>query len=92
MVTELVINALKHAFPGRSQKGKIEVDYLASDGGWTLSVGDDRNGMGAIGASKPGLGMGIVEALAKQLDATVHVGSGEPERRFRSSTLHSGAA
>lgn len=75
VVTELVINALKHAFPGRMQQGKIEVGYLTSDGAWTLSVDDDGNGMGAEADSKPGLGTGIVEALARQLDAKVETES-----------------
>jgi two-component system, sensor histidine kinase PdtaS len=78
IVTELVINALKHAFPGRNQKGQIKVDYLTSGKGWTLSVGDDGNGMSAETDAKPGLGTGIVEALAKQLDAIVCVSDQGP--------------
>lgn len=72
VVTELVINALKHAFPGPDQKGRIDVEYAADEAGWTLLVNDDGNGMGAEADSTPGLGTGIVEALAKQLDAEVH--------------------
>ena len=78
IVTELVINALKHAFPGRDQKGRIEVDYSSTDAGWTLSVGDNGDGMAAEADSEPGLGTGIVEALAKQLDATVKVADQKP--------------
>ncbi|QNM82623.1 sensor histidine kinase [Sphingomonas sabuli] len=78
IVTELVINALKHAFPGRNQKGKIEVDYSSSEEGWTLTVEDDGDGMPAESDTKPGLGTGIVEALAKQLDATVEVADQNP--------------
>ena len=77
VVTELVINALKHAFPGRTQKGQIKVHYLAADDEWTLSVHDDGNGMAAEADAKPGLGTGIVEALARQLDATVHTDSSD---------------
>jgi two-component sensor histidine kinase len=74
IVTELVINALKHAFPGRNQMGHISVDYLAGAKGWTLTVGDDGVGMPeGEGALKPGLGTGIVEALSRQLDAIVEV-------------------
>lgn len=73
IVTELVINALKHAFPGRNQTGKISVGYLGNSDGWTLTVGDNGNGMKAEADAKPGLGTGIVEALARQLDATVRV-------------------
>jgi two-component sensor histidine kinase len=77
IVTELVINALKHAFPGRTQKGSIAVDYLTDSGGWTLSVNDDGDGMAAEAPAKPGLGTGIVEALARQLDAEVRTDSSE---------------
>lgn len=78
IVTELVINALKHAFPGRNQKGEIKVDYLASSTGWTLTVADDGDGMTAEADAKPGLGTGIVEALARQLGATVKVADQSP--------------
>ena len=81
IVTELVINALKHAFPGHDPEGSIAVDYRAREAGWTLSVADDGVGMpeGDGGAGpKPGLGTGIVEALAKQLGATVTVTDSGP--------------
>jgi two-component sensor histidine kinase len=79
IVTELVINALKHAFP-RHHKGKIVVDYRSdSDGGWTLSVQDDGVGMPTqTAAVKPGLGTSIVEALANRLDALIHIVSANP--------------
>lgn len=74
IVTELVINSLKHAFPGRDQTGEIIVDYLSEGTGWTLTVGDNGVGMPADHAgAKPGLGTGIVDALSKQLDASVSV-------------------
>ncbi|HYI63703.1 MAG TPA: histidine kinase dimerization/phosphoacceptor domain -containing protein [Allosphingosinicella sp.] len=72
IVTELVINALKHAFP-RHRKGKICVDYRSDGPAWTLSVGDTGVGMPKDNDTKPGLGTGIVQALAKQLGATVEV-------------------
>ena len=79
IVTELVINALKHAFPGHDPEGRIAVDYLSSGAAWTLSVGDNGIGMpGGIEEVKPGLGTGIVEALAKQLGATVTVTARSP--------------
>ncbi|WP_310466948.1 histidine kinase dimerization/phosphoacceptor domain -containing protein [Sphingomonas sp.] len=78
IVTELVINALKHAFPGRNRSGKITVTYAATDSGWALTVSDDGVGMAGGKESKPGLGTGIVEALSAQLDATVTVTDGQP--------------
>ena len=72
IVTELVINALKHAFP-RHRKGKIFVDYRSDGPAWTLSVRDTGVGMPKDRTAKPGLGTGIVEALARQLGGTVEV-------------------
>jgi two-component sensor histidine kinase len=70
IVTELVINALKHAFPDH-RAGKIK--------DWALSVSDNGVGMPADAASaKPGLGTSIVEALARQLDAKVRIANGRP--------------
>ncbi len=78
IVTELVINALKHAFP-RHRKGRICVDFRSEGRAWTLSVRDTGIGMPKSPAkAKPGLGTGIVEALAKQLGATVEVAASKP--------------
>jgi two-component sensor histidine kinase len=75
IVTELVINALKHAFQDRH--GAIVVDYQSNNSNWTLSVADDGVGMGAVGAH-PGLGTTIVEALARQLGARVETTDEHP--------------
>ena len=74
IVTELVINAIKHAFPKQSTGGKITVSFTEDEGAWLLSVSDNGTGM-PVGKKrgKPGLGTGIVEALSKQLEATVTV-------------------
>lgn len=78
IVTELVINALKHAFP-RHRRGTISVDYRSAGRGWTLSVRDTGVGMPADPShAKPGLGTGIVEALARQLGATVEIAAADP--------------
>ena len=78
IVTELVINALKHAFPGPGG-GAIVVDYRSDDSDWRLSVKDDGVGM-ATGPlpAKAGLGTSIVEALARQLEADVTVSGSDP--------------
>ena len=72
MVTELVINALKHAFPD-DRAGMIKVAYQASGAAWSLSITDDGVGMPKGGVHKPGLGTSIVRALATQLKAHVEV-------------------
>jgi two-component sensor histidine kinase len=72
VVTELVINALKHAFP-EGRGGKIIVDYRARAEDWTLSVCDDGVGMPVKTPAMAGLGTTIVQALVKQLGAEIEV-------------------
>ena len=80
-MTELVINALKHAFPD-DRSGKIIIGYRSAGDDWTLSVTDNGIGMpGGIDAPKAGLGTGIVEALSKQLNASVKVIDASPGTR-----------
>ena len=82
IVTELVINAIKHAFPADVSHGEIIVSFAADEGGWLLSVSDNGVGMPAGQESaKPGLGTGIVDALSKQLDASVTVRQTNPGTR-----------
>ncbi|HUE78210.1 MAG TPA: histidine kinase dimerization/phosphoacceptor domain -containing protein [Sphingomicrobium sp.] len=82
IVTELAINAIKHAFSGRAEGGKITVSFAADGEAWLLSVSDNGSGM-PVGKKrgKPGLGTGIVEALSKQLDASVTVIDADPGTR-----------
>lgn len=78
IVTELVINSLKHAYPGEA-KGAIKIGFHTTADGWVLTVAD--NGIGIQGdhaSGKPGLGTGIVNALAAQLSATVEVTDADP--------------
>jgi chemotaxis protein methyltransferase CheR len=75
IVTELVINAIKYAFPDE-RAGTILVSYQEDGEAWTLGVADD--GVGLPAGSKVGkvaLGTSIVESLAKQLGALVAVDS-----------------
>ena len=78
IVTELVINALKHAFPN-DRRGKIEVVYGSRGPNWALRVADDGVGMPADATNvKPGLGTSIVRALVQQLKATIEVSEARP--------------
>ncbi|KPF83398.1 histidine kinase [Brevundimonas sp. AAP58] len=87
VVTELVINALKHAFPG-GRNGTIRVGYESHGANWTLTVADDGVGMPKDAASAtPGLGTSIVEALARQLHARIQVEDQHPGTRV--SVIHS---
>lgn len=72
IVTELVINSLKHAFPRPDQHGVINVGYSEQGTGFKLTVADNGTGIKAgYGQGRPGLGTGIIDALAKQLGAMV---------------------
>ena len=77
IVTELVINALKYAFPVMRTEAEVVVRYEVSGTNWKLSVSD--NGVGRTendGAPKKGgLGTSLVNALAHQLDAKVEISS-----------------
>lgn len=82
IVTELVINALKHAFPGDRRTGHISVAFHKAGAGWTLQVEDDGIGFPTDAAqARPGLGTGIVEALARQLGAHVTISQANPGTR-----------
>jgi len=71
IVTELVINAIKYAFPVAKADAKITIIFTSKDDDWSLSVSD--NGVGKTAevatAANGGLGTVIVQALVKQLDA-----------------------
>lgn len=75
IVTELVINALKHAFGQPSATGVIVVSYEVAEASWRLTVSDDGVGLPEGGLQKaiPGLGTSIVQALARQLDGHVEI-------------------
>jgi two-component sensor histidine kinase len=78
IVTELVMNSLKHAFPDDKAKGQIIVAYDMIGTNWKLSVTDSGIGkpVGGFAQGKSGLGTGIVKALANQLDAQVETLAG----------------
>jgi two-component sensor histidine kinase len=71
IATELVINALKHAFRESTKDGRITVSYDVFGTDWKLSIADNGIGKpdGVFAQPRTGLGTGIVKALAKQLDA-----------------------
>jgi len=77
-VTELVINAIKFAFPVRKVGARIVITYEARDRGWKLVVEDNGlgNGAGAAARLRGPLARVIINALVKQLDARMIVSSG----------------
>ncbi|HEY0302749.1 MAG TPA: histidine kinase dimerization/phosphoacceptor domain -containing protein, partial [Rhizomicrobium sp.] len=76
IVTELVINAIKHGFPD-GRRGVIDVAFAANGPDWQLSVSDNGVGLPQTGAPiHSGLGANIVEALARHLKAKVEIATG----------------
>lgn len=73
IATELVMNALKHAFIADEPNGRIVIAYDVDGANWKLSVADNGTGRpdGVFAQPKTGLGTGIVKALAQQLGAKV---------------------
>ncbi|MEA3002592.1 MAG: hypothetical protein QOH81_1380 [Sphingomonadales bacterium] len=73
IVTELIINAIKYAFPTARAGARILITFEFHEPDWKLTVSD--NGTGRDAAATPGsggLGTAIVAALAKQLQAQIH--------------------
>ena len=75
IVTELVINAVKYAFPVNHAGSLIDVTYESQGLDWTLIVSDNGVGKGPDDAevTTGGLGTIIVKALVEQLDARMEV-------------------
>jgi len=77
IVTELVMNALKHAFPGEKPDAAILVSYNVAETNWRLTISDNGIGKSEAGAGGDGSGLGtsLIQALAKQLEARVDITS-----------------
>ena len=73
MLTELVTNAAKHAFPNKNG-ALIRVEMAHRDGAWLCTVTD--NGVGATGPLQ-GAGSRILEGLARSIGARMHGEAGQ---------------
>ena len=78
IVTELVINSIKYAFPDDRTDARVVVRYVSDGTDWTLTVADNGVGVSSPVAtiSGGGLGTAIVEALVRQLGAQQAVSTG----------------
>lgn len=71
-VNELVVNALRHAFP-EARGGTIVVSLHRVDGALRVTVADDGVGLPQGYESKTGFGMKLVRMMASKMGATLHI-------------------
>ncbi len=73
IVTELIINAIKYAFPSDRKGARVRVTFEKSGLDWKLTVADNGHGKRQAESAKPsgGLGTALISALAKQLEAQI---------------------
>ena len=73
IVTELIMNAIKYAFPKDRASARIRVTFEKAKSDWKLTVSD--NGVGRVldadATPSTGLGTALIGALAKQLNAQI---------------------
>jgi chemotaxis protein methyltransferase CheR len=73
IVTELIMNAIKYAFPAARASARIRVTFEKARSDWKLSVSD--NGVGRVRneelKTSTGLGTALIGALASQLSAQI---------------------
>ncbi len=83
VVSELLTNAFKYAFPG-DVAGQVCVSLRRTDEGLRVTVADDGVGLpaGFSLSNATGLGMKIVRALTRQVGATVVIEDAMPGARF----------
>ena len=79
IVTELIINSVKYAFPVARSAAAIRVTFEMAKSDWKLTVADNGTGrLKTVGSSaSSGLGTALVGALAKQLEAHVSESSSD---------------
>lgn len=94
IVTELVINAIKYAFPGGKSDAQIQVTYEVQGKEWRLTVSDNGVGKAKLfdGEEAAGLGTAIVQALTKQLNATLDTASDSGGMRISITRVPSDSA
>lgn len=81
IVSELVSNALKHAFP-QCSSGTVRIELTHEAGGLELSVSDNGIGLppGLTPETCPSLGLQLVTALVRQLGGILEVSSEQGTR------------
>jgi two-component sensor histidine kinase len=80
LASELVGNALQHAFP-EARAGVVSVTLKRDAAGFVLTVADDGMGAGDPAAMRRGFGLNMVQMLCQQLHATLEVADANPGLR-----------
>lgn len=73
IVTELLSNALEHAFQ-RGEAGVVGIELRYHNDGYTLTVTDNGTGFSATGRESSGLGLKLVESFVSQINGTFTIG------------------
>ncbi|WP_210528227.1 sensor histidine kinase [Rubellimicrobium arenae] len=83
LVTELVINAVKHAFRGRDRGSIRIVLSMVGEGSLRLVVADDGTGLppAETRSGSGGVGMKLLDGFVRQLEGTLAI-EGPPGTRF----------
>ena len=89
-LTELVQNAVEHAFPN-GRAGHVAVELERSADRVSMSVADDGVGMAGGGLAEARLGLHIVRSLVEELDGKLEVLSGGGTRAEISIPVRSSA-
>ena len=71
IVTELIMNSVKYAFPQPRASARIRVTFEKASADWKLTVSDHGTGRRLSHEPSTGLGTALIGALAKQLDAVM---------------------
>ncbi len=85
-VNELVVNALRHAFPD-DRAGTVHVTLKSIDGELRVVVADDGAGLPANHDHAAGFGMKLIRMMASKIGATLQIES-TPGARFTLSAAH----
>lgn len=82
LVNEIVTNAVKHAFAGRTE-GAIDLRFACHSGDATLTISDDGVGMGNAPHSPTSKGSSLMRPLAQMADCELEVSSGRTGTSYR---------
>lgn len=80
LVSEMVGNALRHAFPGE-RTGRVRVALRRTFEGFELHVSDDGVGM-AEGMENSGFGLNVVQLMTQQMRGKLAVETAQPGVRL----------